>query len=200
MVETNAEFERGKHICAEATPAPWIKATDVCNASWLETQKGMKLVYPLDSRRVQFHSNKDIDFIVYARTVLPGILDRLERADKIEKAHIDQINTMTDQKQIMVAKIEQLTEALNPIRKWYGGGSRSDLEILTNAIADLQTDRAKVLEQTNRIEQQQECISEIGKAFHNWNRCRFRSSAAIVKSRISKIEQVVAKAEELIKP
>lgn len=63
-------------------------------------------------------------------------------------------------------RIEQLIEALNPIREWYGGGTegdRSDLEILTNAIADLQIDREKVLEQATKIEEQNKELEK-----HHW--------------------------------
>lgn len=45
--------------------------------------------------------------------------------------------------------IADQSAALNPIRDWYG--NRSDLEILTDAIADLQKDRAKVLDQATQI-------------------------------------------------
>lgn len=50
--------------------------------------------------------------------------------------------------------IAERAEALNPIREWYGGGTegnRSDLQILTDVIADLQKDRARVLEQAEEI-------------------------------------------------
>ncbi len=54
-------------------------------------------------------------------------------------------------------------EALNPISDWYGGGTegvRSDLEILTDAIADLQTDRKKVLAQAEQIKRLKEKLEK----------------------------------------
>lgn len=50
----------------------------------------------------------------------------------------------------------RLKKALEPIVEWYGGGTegnRSDIEILTDVVSDLQKDRAEVLKQAKRIKE-----------------------------------------------
>jgi len=53
-------------------------------------------------------------------------------------------------------------KALEPIAEWYGGGiegNRSDIEILADAIADLQKDRTQVLQLQIENKQLKEGIS-----------------------------------------
>lgn len=59
----------------------------------------------------------------------------------------------------LTAAEEALSKALEPIKEWYGGGTegnRSDIEILNDAIADLQKDRAEVLRLKETLEKAEE--------------------------------------------
>ncbi len=82
----------------------------------------------------------------------------------------NQVITAFEQLQTaLIAKDETIAahaEALNPIREWYGGGTegvRSDLEILIDAIADLQTDRKEVLAQAEQIKGLKKALNKYGK-------------------------------------
>lgn len=67
----------------------------------------------------------------------------------------EEYHKLFEEKKQLKAELDKYKLALTPIKEWYGGGtegSRADIEILTDAIADLQKDRKEVLQLTAKNE------------------------------------------------
>lgn len=86
------------------------------------------------------------------------------------------------------AELDAVKGKLAPIREWYGGGTegdRPDIEILTDAIADLQEDRKKLLQLQAEFDQHQKAF-EILSPYHGKTNPKGRLQA--IESSIKFIE------------
>lgn len=97
--------------------------------------------------------------IVRDRGMIAALKDPKENPVMLQIIAEEALEKMAKLCNLLIAKdktIAEFAEALNPIRDWYGGdteGDRSNLEILTDAIADLRKDRTQVLEQVGQIKE-----------------------------------------------
>ena len=121
-IVTDAEIQRLRELCNEATKGPWVQLDDDASStsplSYLRDANQMHICYAEGEITIQ----NNLPFIVAARTALPAVLDALVEARKrIEyesQQYIEANNDRCIQKaanEVLLAQLEEAKKALRGI-------------------------------------------------------------------------------------